>query len=115
MFRFWVILLLAAVVLAACSSSPAASPAPTTAVVDQGAAVSLKNISFNPSTVTIHPGQTVVWTWHDGSVPHNVTFPGFHSVIQTSGTYVHTFNTAGTFSYSCTIHSGMTGTVVVAS
>jgi plastocyanin len=113
MFRFWAVLLLAVSGLAACSSSHAATPAVTVPVANQGAAVSLKNIAFTPRTVTIHTGQAVVWTWHDGSVPHNVTFPDFHSVIQTSGTYVHTFNTAGTYQYSCTIHSGMTATVVV--
>jgi plastocyanin len=111
MFRLCALLVLVASGLVACSSSHAATPAAP--VANQGAAVSLKNIAFTPRTVTIQTGQAVVWTWHDGSVPHNVTFPGFHSVIQTGGTYVHTFDTAGTFQYSCTIHSGMTGTVVV--
>jgi len=113
MFRFWAVLVLAVTGLAACGSSTAATSGVDTTVANQGAAVSLKNIAFTPATVTIHTGQAVVWTWHDGSVPHNVTFADLHSVLQTSGTYVHTFNTAGTFAYSCTIHSGMTGTVIV--
>ena len=114
MFRICALLVLVASGLVACSSSHAATP-PAAPVANQGAAVSLKNIAFTPRTVTIQTGQAVVWTWHDGSVPHNVTFANFHSVIQTAGTYVHTFPTAGTFQYSCTIHSGMTGTVIVTS
>jgi plastocyanin len=55
----------------------------------------------------------VAWPFHDGSVPHDVKGPDFASVIQSKGTYVHTFNQAGTFKYVCTIHSGMDGTVVV--
>jgi plastocyanin len=113
MFRLWAVVVLAVFGMAACGSSNAASPVVTVPVANQGAAVSLQNIAFTPRTVTIHAGQAVVWTWHDGSVPHNVTFPSFHSVIQASGTYVHTFNAAGTYAYSCTIHSGMTATVIV--
>ena len=30
-----------------------------------------------------------------------------------NNTYAHTFNTAGTYNYRCTIHGGMTGQVVV--
>src|SRR2546423_804394 len=34
--------------------------------------VSLKNISYNPSTVTVKVGDKVVWT-NDEDVPHSVT------------------------------------------
>jgi plastocyanin len=30
-----------------------------------------------------------------------------------SGTYTHTFDTAGSFSYHCTLHTGMTGPIKV--
>ncbi|HTM57849.1 MAG TPA: plastocyanin/azurin family copper-binding protein [Candidatus Udaeobacter sp.] len=33
--------------------------------------------------------------------------------ISNGTTFSHTFNTAGSFPYHCTIHSGMTGTIVV--
>jgi plastocyanin len=33
--------------------------------------------------------------------------------IANGATYVHTFATAGTYNYRCTIHGGMTGSVVV--
>lgn len=33
--------------------------------------------------------------------------------IANGGFYSHTFNTAGTFNYHCTIHTNMTGTITV--
>ena len=46
---------------------------------------------------------------------HNVTGDGYASATRTSGTFIHTFTAPGTYKYSCTIHTGMTGTVVVSS
>lgn len=34
-------------------------------------------------------------------------------VITPAGTFQHVFATAGTFPYHCTLHAGMTGTVIV--
>jgi plastocyanin len=68
--------------------------------------------SFSAKSVTIHKGDTVKWTWK-GSNPHNVKFKGFASKVQVKGTFSHKFKKRGTFSYRCTIHSGMTGKVVV--
>jgi plastocyanin len=109
--------LLAAMALAGlaagCGSSSSAGPAapqPANVVV-------IKNIAFHPATVTIHPGQDVVWKFEDGSTPHNVTGQGtdsgINSGIRSTGTYTYTFPVAGTYTYRCTIHSGMNGTVVV--
>ena len=73
--------------------------------------------TFNPSTVTIAPGGTVTWTF----VPareHNVTFTGNAppggTIGTTSNTTVsRTFPNAGSYPYTCTLHSGMNGTVNV--
>ena len=81
------------------------------------------NLVFNPSSVTINPGDQVKWTW--GSSFHSTTsgIPGMPSGIWDSGiqnqgaTFTRTFNSAGTFQYYCIPHGGccgMTGTVVVA-
>ena len=78
---------------------------------------------FSPSSVTIHPGDEVRWTW--GSSGHSSTSgsPGQPNSIWDSGihnqgaTFTHTFNSAGTFPYYCVPHGGccnMVGTVVVA-
>src|SRR5262249_18061603 len=65
--------------------------------------------SFVPSSVTIHPGDQVKWTW--ASSGHSTTnyLPGGGSIwdsgVRSQGaTFTHTFNTAGTFFYLCTQH-----------
>ena len=78
--------------------------------------ITVSNNRFDPATTTVAPGTTVTWTWAQGSVGHNVTFDdGTKSSTQSTGTFVRTFGTAGTYPYHCTIHAslGMTGTVTV--
>lgn len=78
--------------------------------------VSFANFSFSPSSVTIHAGDTVVFSNAGGS--HTVTGTGSDPICG-SGTVAtscsHTFNTAGTFPYQCIPHAGlgMTGQVIV--
>src|SRR5262245_51654918 len=80
------------------------------------------NLVFMPSSVTIHPGDQVKWTW--GSSFHSTTsgIPGMPNGIWDSGiqnqgaTFTHTFNSVGTFPYYCITHGGccgMTGVVTV--
>jgi len=73
--------------------------------------------SFAPANVTITKGGTVTWTNEAGKTAHNVTFSGNGSPASvsnfTSGSTSRTFENTGTFSYQCTNHSGMTGTVTV--
>jgi plastocyanin len=70
---------------------------------------------FDPRQVAITRQGTVTWNFN---LLHNVTFdnvPGAPANITDKGTGSESrqFNTAGTFTYHCTIHSGMNGTVVV--
>ena len=68
---------------------------------------------FSAKVVTINKGNTVTWKWV-GSNPHNVVFKSFQSKLLRKGAvYKHTFKKRGTFSYLCTVHSGMTGKVIV--
>ena len=72
---------------------------------------------FGPSSVTIHPGDKVKWTW--ASSGHSTTSSNgiWDSGIRSQGaTFTHTFNTAGTFSYVCTQHGQFfeVGQVIVA-
>ncbi len=73
--------------------------------------------SFSPASVAITKGGTVTWTNAAGTTRHNVTFTGAGAPSNianfTSGTASRTFDNAGTFSYQCTNHSGMNGTVTV--
>ena len=85
----------------------AAAPA-----IGAGKTVAAKDDFFSPKTVTISKGSKVTWKFV-GDNPHNVKFNSFGSSIKTSGTYTRTFRNKGTFRYVCTIHTGMTGKVVV--
>ena len=74
-------------------------------------------LAFTPGTTNVLPGGTV--TFDFGTVAHNVYCdpgPGAPADIpgQNAGTSVtRTFTSAGTYGYSCHIHPGMRGTVVV--
>jgi trimeric autotransporter adhesin len=81
--------------------------------------VTTPNLTFAPSTVTIQAGQSVTWEF-SGAV-HNVTFfttvsPGFDIPDQPPGSVIpRTFPTPGVYTYECTRHANMTGTVIVQS
>jgi hypothetical protein len=74
-------------------------------------------MSFVPQAATINPGTTVTWTNND-SVTHTVTSDSgiFNSGSLAPGqSFSFTFPSAGTFTYHCTIHPYMTGSIVVTS
>ena len=77
--------------------------------------VLIKGVAFNPSTITVASGTTITWTNKD-EFEHTVTSNTgiFDSgPISPNGTFSHTFNTVGSFSYHCSIHSTMTASVTV--
>ena len=80
------------------------------------ASVSMVNTSFSPQNVEVRVGGTVTWTNND-QVQHNATpsSGGFTGTGNMNGGQVvsRTFNTAGTFNYSCTLHTGMFGSITV--
>jgi plastocyanin len=81
--------------------------------------VEIANYSFNPSTITISPGDTVIWYNNQTGVHHSVTSdtgvtPSFDSgEILPGATWSNTFDTEGTFTYHCMYHTYMHGTVIV--
>jgi plastocyanin len=79
--------------------------------------VSIHDMKFDPATVTIAVGDTVVWTNNSGMfhtvVPDNHSFPSSGNIGRNGGTYSHTFTTAGSIPYHCEIHAFMKGTVTV--
>lgn len=85
---------------------------PTSAAVVAGSTTN----TFTPTPADIAKGGTVTFSF--GTRTHNVTFDATAgapaNVPSTTGADVdRVFSTVGTFMYNCTIHSGMTGTVVV--
>lgn len=94
------------------TTAPPPGPPAMTATVN-----ATPNIAFNPSPVNIAPGGTITFAF--GSVAHNVYFdavagapadiPGNNASVSVT----RTFASPGTYSYSCHIHPGMKGSVVV--
>ena len=108
------LILLATVATLLLASLPGAMAAP----VSQQTNVNMADNTFQPASIQVQVGTTVVWT-NTGSLPHTSTSEGagaWDSGIKTAGqNYSHTFNTPGTFPYFCTVHraTGMVGTVTV--
>jgi plastocyanin len=109
--------------LAACQSAPAATMAPETpmpAATTGGSGtpveILIQSFAFSPDSVTVAAGTEVKWTNEDA--------PG-HNVFSDDGTtiksptlnkgdsYSMVFNTPGTYTYYCSIHPSMKGTIVV--
>jgi len=90
--------------LGACSSAPTGG----------GVSVTVLDNAFSPSSVTVAPGVEVSWVW-SGSAAHNVVFNdgGASSEVMATGQFNRSFSAAGTYSYVCSLHSGMNGTVIV--
>jgi plastocyanin len=77
--------------------------------------VLVKSIAFTPKEVRTTVGNQVTWKFDDGGLEHTVTADdnSFDSGRMSSGTFNHSFTTAGTFEYHCQVHARMHGTVVV--
>ncbi|HEU4723397.1 MAG TPA: plastocyanin/azurin family copper-binding protein, partial [Gemmatimonadaceae bacterium] len=70
---------------------------------------------FSPASIRVAPSATVTWTNSDG-YNHNVIFAGTVGTIPNFATGNRTLQmpgVAGTYSYSCNLHSGMNGSVTV--
>ena len=118
------------VALTACGSSGSKDTSATSSTSTDGVTVNTGLLAFDPKTVTITKGQTVTWIGGD-NITH-VLVEGSYEVgpdglrtkesddkafrlnLSRKGQRVsHTYSTSGTFTYFCTIHHGMNGTVVV--
>jgi plastocyanin len=74
-----------------------------------------KSYVFVPPAIVVEEGSTVKWTNHD-DFTHNVTLPdGTPPLTMRPGeSATHTFGTAGTFDYLCSLHpKDMRGRVIV--
>lgn len=115
-----------AIALAGCEGSgygPAEPPTPRNLVS------ATPSLAFSPAEITIAVGDSVTWAF--GGIPHNVSFQtegdsarwyggrssdrGAPAKVATlaNGSATRVFGRAGSFSYRCTLHPGMTGEVRV--
>lgn len=92
------------------------TPATNTPSTPKTYEVDIKNFAFNPSTLTIKKGDTIIWTNND-DVAHTVTSDSGSELDSSSlskgTTYSHTFESSGEFDYHCMFHLMMKGKVVV--
>ncbi len=77
--------------------------------------VGIESGAFKKDTMTIGKGTSVKWTNKD-AVDHQVTADGgafLSPILKPVDTWTYTFNENGTFSYHCSLHPAMTGTITV--
>jgi len=96
-----------AVVMAPLAAAPPARAATHSVQIGDG--------FFSPANLTVTVGDTVTWTNTDDS-PHTVTATdGAFDAGNLDGgaTFSQTFTSAGTFTYVCSYHDEMAGTITV--
>jgi len=79
--------------------------------------VCMLNTSFEPASLTVNRNGSVGFLNQSGII-HNVTFASPAAGVSnipnhSSGSSSRTFANAGTFGFTCTLHAGMNGQIVV--
>ena len=97
------------------TAAPATTVAPTTTttVAPSGPAgtVTTSGLAFTPTTLSISVGQSVAFVV---SASHDVTWQnGAAGRGATGAPYSRTFSNAGAYTFYCSIHPSMTGTITV--
>ncbi|MGD0534772.1 MAG: cupredoxin domain-containing protein [Methanoregula sp.] len=116
-----IVLLILACMAAGCSSyqTPSATASPPASPGGRNT-IMIKNFAFDPATLTVKTSTVVTWVNQDAT-PHTITSDTGSSVpfssdpLPTGASYNVTFTTPGTYTYHCSIHPSMTGTIVVQS
>ncbi len=118
------LLVVSVVALAACGGAqPAASTNPpddaaasTQPAPSEEVRVRIVDFAFEPPTITIKPGTTVVWT-NDGPTQHTTASKEGNvwesQILEQSDVFRYQFERSGTYPYWCTLHPSMLGTVIV--
>lgn len=90
------------------------SPTNGSAVMSKNA-VTIQNFAFSPASLTVKVGDKVTWTNQD-SVGHSATADdnSFDTgVIAQGQSGSNTFTKSGTYTYHCSVHPNMKGTIIV--
>ena len=90
---------------------PVQASAAQTITVNFGGTLGL---TYSPSVIFIHPGDTLDWSGDFVSHPL-VSDESLWTMVSSGTDFKFTFNTAGTYHFHCFFHAGlgMTGTVTV--
>jgi plastocyanin len=112
--RAAIALVAVAAIVGACSS-----PAAPATSAGSSSAIDISGFAFKTTALDVTKGSTVTWSNKDGTT-HTVssgtpqTKDGkFDGQVFAGGSFSVTFNDLGTFSYFCSIHDSMTGTITV--
>ncbi|MCX4624626.1 cupredoxin domain-containing protein [Streptomyces albogriseolus] len=100
-------------------TAPATSPSSAATTAGPASArIVIENFTFSPADLQVRPGVKITVVNRD-SVPHTVTATGDKTTFDTgniTGGATVTFtvpSTTGSYSYICTIHPNMKGTLTV--
>jgi plastocyanin len=78
--------------------------------------IQIKDFMFNPPTITVKSGEKITWINRDEE-PHTVVSVGKKfqksSALDTDQEFTITAGEPGTYTYFCSVHPKMTGTIVV--
>jgi plastocyanin len=78
--------------------------------------IEIKDFAFNPQTITVKSGRTITWINRDEE-PHTVVSVEKQfkksSALDTDQSFTITAGAPGTYTYFCSVHPKMTGTIVV--
>src|SRR5438445_655115 len=78
--------------------------------------IEIKNFAFNPQTLTVKSGEKVTWINRDEE-PHTIVSVEKQfkksTALDTDQEFTITAGAPGTYSYFCSVHPKMTGTIVV--
>ena len=78
--------------------------------------IEIKDFAFNPQTITVKAGEKVTWINRDEE-PHTVVSVEKRfkksTALDTDQEFTITAGPPGTYTYYCSVHPKMTGTIVV--
>jgi plastocyanin len=79
--------------------------------------IEIKDFAFNPQTITVKSGEKITWINRDEE-PHTVVSVEKQfkksTALDTDQQFAITAGAPGTYTYFCSVHPKMTGTIVVA-
>lgn len=108
---------LVVLLLGACGGEDA-DPTTTPDEDTANASVAISGFAFNPDALTLKTGVTVTWTNSQSGVPHTVTaeagpWQADSGNLGTGDEFAFEFVEAGTYTYFCSIHPSMEGTITI--
>jgi plastocyanin len=78
--------------------------------------IEIKDFAFNPQTITVKSGEKITWINRDEE-PHTVVSVEKQwkksTALDTDQEFTITVGAPGTYTYFCSVHPKMTGTIVV--